>query len=260
MQENRVTPEFDIVVTGIGGSGKTALINRITGSASEVDHDVGHVGGLISTKSTLGNYDVVFWETECIRKEASATDLLKCPKPSVLILCVNITAPRFKESHVEALANVSRYFNKRIWNHCIIALTFVDLLWKKPSLDGFSTMKMKEALKDIAVDWKSCISKTLASNVPQKVLRKIEFVPIACKKENSTDPELIDEQKALGALKSACIKVFESNARKSLPDKGFYKFAGGLVGCMGLVFPPLLIVTVPCGVYIGGKVYSHISG
>ncbi len=42
---------FDIVVTGIGGSGTTAVINRITGSANEVDYAIGHVGELTRTKS-----------------------------------------------------------------------------------------------------------------------------------------------------------------------------------------------------------------
>ncbi len=256
MQENRVTPkEFDIVVTGIGGSGKTAVINLITGSASEVDHSIGHVEELTPTKSTLESYDVVLLETKCILT-ASRADI-KCPKPSVLILCVNIMDTRLGHSHVQALAKVSRYFNKRVWNNCIIALTFADLLPTKPDFD---THFMKEELEKEVENWKSYISMTLASNnVPQEVIQKVRFVPIACKKEISKNPEVIDEQESLDALKSACISVLD--ARKSLPDKNYWEcfclLAGALLGCVGgIVFPPLICLTVPCGVLIGQKVHK----
>ena len=264
-KENRVVPkEFNIVVTGIGGCGKTAFINRITGSASKVDHAIAHVGGLTRTKSTLGGYDVVFWETKCIR-EASEADLLKCPKPSVLILCINIMDSRFGLSHEQALKNVSSYFNESVWNHCIIALTCVDLLPTKPHWAGFDSQRMKEELEKEVKIWKSHISTKLASNnVPQDVVHKVAFFPVARKEVNSRHSEIIDERKSLDALKSACISVLncsEPIARKSLPDndflKGFYIFVGGLVGCVGVMFPPLLLITVPCGVYIGGKVHSY---
>ncbi len=58
MQENPEAPSnlYDIVVTGIAGSGKTTLINRIRGSTTEGDHDIQHVGKLKSTPCSLGGY------------------------------------------------------------------------------------------------------------------------------------------------------------------------------------------------------------
>ncbi len=172
MQENPFIPigkSFDIVVTGIGGSGTTAVINRITGSASEVDHDLGHVGGLTRTKSTLGGSGVVLWETPDISIVSLCKFIKpwKCPKPSVLILCVDITDSRFKQSHDRALANVSRYFSKSVWNNCVIALTFADQLQTKPSWINFDTLRMKEELGKEVDKWKKCISDNLISkNVP----------------------------------------------------------------------------------------------
>ncbi len=241
MQETRVTPKiFDIVVTGIGGSGTTAVINRITGSTSEVDHAIGHVGGLTRTKSTLGGYDVVFWETPDISRVGFRKPW-KCPKPSVLILCFNITDPRFTESHGRALANVSRYFTKSVWNNCIIALTFADQLQTRPSWGSFDTQKIKEELGNEVDKWKKRISEK-SKKLQQEVVENISFFPIA----HIQEP--LDTFDELDALETACIGLLnKSTVRKSsLVNYREGALIGGLTGLSvtSVVFPPLIPLSI----------------
>ncbi len=255
MQENCITPirkSFNIVVTGSDGSGTTAIINRITGSASEVDHCVGHVGGLTRTKSTLAGYDVVLWETPDI----SIAGFWKCPKPSVLILCVDITDSRFRRSHGRVLTNVSRYFSKRVWNNCIIALTFADQLQTRPSWENFDTSKIKEELGKEVEKWKNSISENLISkNVPQEVVGKILFFPIA----HIQEPLGIFDE--FDALETACIGLLnKSTALKSSTDSNLGALLGGVIGLgvASVVFPPLIPVSIFCGIISGWHIYRRL--
>ncbi len=261
MQENRITPigkSFNIVVTGSDGSGTTAVINRITGSASEVDHGVGHVGGLTRTKSTLGGYDVVFWETPdiSIAGLCKCMKLWKCPKPSVLILCIDITDTRFRRSHGRVLTNVSHYFSKRVWNNCIIALTFADQLQTRPSWKHFDTSKIKEELGKEVGKWKNSISENLISkNVPQEVVEKMLFFPIA----HIQEPLGIFDE--FDALETACIGLFnKSTALKSSTDSNQGALLGGVIGLVvaSVVFPPLIPVSIFCGIISGWHIYRRL--
>ncbi len=260
MAENCVVPSrsYDIVVTGFAGSGKTTLINRLRGSTTEGDHDIQHVGKLKSTACSLGDYNLVMWESPDLVQDSSSHDLEKCPMPSVAILCIHITSTRYSSYHDQVLVNLSRYFKKSVWKICIIALTFADQLQTKPSWKHFDDSKKKEEFMKEVEHWKSFIFKQLISkNVPQKIVEKIPFIPITC---NPTSHELIEEQESLTQLKSVCIDKLRAciASEGSTDASGVSVLRGVLAGlcvvCIGTVFPPLIVLTIPCGIFIGSCV------
>ena len=211
MQDNCVLPS--IVVTGIAGSGKTTLINRLSGSTTEGDHDLQHVGQLQSTPCSLGDYEVVLWETpDIIAKKAETKEY---PKPQVVVLCIDITTSRFALYHDQVIKKMSHSFNKNIWKMCIIVLTFSDQLTQKPSWKGYNNEKKKEKFSEEVSEWTDLIRKKLASiDVPEEVIKKIPFISITC---IPTDTELINAQNSLDKLKSACKDALQASI-DTLPE------------------------------------------
>ena len=237
MQENRVAPSIhDIVVTGIAGSGKTTLINRLSGSTTEGDHDLQHVGQLQSTPCSLGDYGVVLWETPDI-SDMSQDIYEMCPKPSVVVLCINTMSTRFSSLHDQMLDNISHYFKKSIWKNCVIALTFSDQV----QATSYSTSTEEYVRK--TSEWKSLISaKLISKGVQQKVVQGIHFVPTKFDPDGVANNAFIE---SLVELKLACIQKIKSRTNSSGSRSVKRRVTGICVTCVGAVFPPLLVVFVP---------------
>ncbi len=190
---------YDIVVTGFAGSGKTTLINRIRGSTTEGDHDIQHVGDLKSTPCSLGPYDVVIWETPDVCA-TSEDDLKQFPKPSLVVLCIDVTSTRYTDYHNQMIDNMSRYFKRKVWKKCVIALIFADQLQTQKDTDEKCAKKREE--------WRLLISaKLISRGVSQRRVDKIDFIPTAFNPDEPVNGSL-DE------LKSSCIGTMQARLTK----------------------------------------------
>ncbi len=86
-------------MTGIAGSGKTTLINRLSGSTTEGDHDLQHVGQLQSTPCSLGDYDIVLWEIPDLILDSSSHDLFSAHLQSYFE-CISVNVSDCKGIHL----------------------------------------------------------------------------------------------------------------------------------------------------------------
>lgn len=172
----------NIMACGNTGVGKSNILNGIIGDGIEVSkhrlaiqaggpdhfseghslkHETENVD-VIKLEDTVNNVKINVYDTpgfedgtgqfqrylEAIERESSNIDLL--------LYCISIENPRATLARDEAtLKKLKGAFNPEIWNHCIVVLTFANVLIKRLEHQNLSQRALKSEYQCIIGEWKT---------------------------------------------------------------------------------------------------------
>ena len=226
---------FNIMVTGITGSGKTTLISGITG----VEGNQTNYGGIAkvdttevapSTCTLQRDITATFWDTPGLqggsemRRIGLSQMKEKCPQPDVIIFCIKCVDTRFvvgsENPNVRAMKTLTKHFGKTFWKDAIVTLTFANsfehhrLNWR-----GQDTEQKQESFKKEMEEWQECVKYCLSTvGVPQKIVETVTIIPVGY----STDPMLLNGDNWVPKLKALCVNRLHN--RTKIPEGGNTKF------------------------------------
>ncbi len=262
-------PLCNILVTGVTGSGKSALINGLIKERLNEGCDISSVNTteIVSKTCNLNGANHMIWDTPGLLSGSNNKERLlmeiqeKISSPDLVIFCLKCTDTRFtkENSGVLAMKILTSELGATFWENAIIALTFANNFEdQRPQWKGLTSEQKQEAFEKEVQLWESCVRKCLISSigVQRRSAKNISFIPVGY----YDDLRLLDRPNWLVAFKSLCIEKL-SKPKRIVKDKKVAAVIGGLIGfgfgCTGLVVAPLVVITLPVciaiGVYFGRK-------
>ncbi|XP_064392842.1 uncharacterized protein LOC135340422 [Halichondria panicea] len=262
----------NILVAGVTGSGKSALINTLINERLQEGCDISSVNTteIVPKTCNLNGTNCMIWDTPGLlsgsnNKEHHLMEIQeKISCQDLVIFCLKCTDTRFTEESpgVVAMELLTSKLGKTIWENAIIALTFANNLEiQRPQWKRFTFEQKQEAFKNEVQQWESCVRKCLISSigVKRRSAEKILFIPVGY----YDNLQLLDIPNWVVAFKSLCVEKLNKPKKIVKKDKTGAAVIGGLIGfgfgCTGLVVAPLIVITLPVciaiGVYFGRK--SH---
>ncbi len=262
----------NILVAGVTGSGKSALINGLIEERLQEGCDIFSVSTteIVPKTCNLNGTNCMIWDTPGLlsgsnNKERHLMEIQeKISYHDLVIFCLKCIDTRFTKENpgVIAMKLLTSKLGATFWENTIIALTFANALeiqrpqWKKLTFE-----QKQEAFKNEVQQWESCVRECLITNigVQRRSAKKISFIPVGY----YDNFKLLDRPNWLVAFKSLCVEKLNKPERIVKKDKTGAAVIGGLIGfgfgCTGLVVAPLIVITLPVciaiGVYFGRK--SH---
>ena len=213
-----VSQSCNILVTGVTGCGKSALIAGLSGeTTSSGYHSV--LGGVNTTEVLPISCDfgegftATLWDTPGLLdgsknpRENLKQIAKKCRQRTYIIHCLKVIDCRLisGKDHPGMLSIriLTKHFKKSFWRHAIFALTFANCveeyrpLWR----DLTDEEKRQEFNKEIE-QWESFIKDNLIkyARIPDDIVNTIAVIPVG---HNASD-SLLDGQNWIEKLKSLC--------------------------------------------------------
>ena len=121
-------------MTGVTGTGKSTLIDGLTGNCRPKRPEHAGICDVDTTEVTPIKYqyktiEFTLWDTPGRFKKSALKKLRKCPITRGLVVhCIKSTDTRFAyddQSCGRAMRKLTTYFGSRYWENAIIALTFI---------------------------------------------------------------------------------------------------------------------------------------
>lgn len=150
-----------IMVVGLGGTGKSALVNRLFGLSQE--ENIAEEGSGYCAKATteavncyyhelLNGVEAIIFDTPGfdnadISEHQKYTDMkLKTEgKVDLMLYCVSVESPsaRIRRGDVQAIHLLTRVFGHSLWTTTIFVLTFANMACKRMQKDNYCKLKQK---------------------------------------------------------------------------------------------------------------------
>ena len=181
---------LDIMITGMPGSGKTALINGFLGRKfGEEENTLGREATRVEAKKFSFNSTVArIWDTPGLQDgtDEYLEEMKKyCSNCNLYIYCMSMLK-RFDEKEVAAIRKLTDTFGKDWWKKVLFVLTFANLVERYCPMGcdkrEFFERRVKEchdALAGMLVD----------SGVEQEIAEKIVVVPTGYRMPLKTKPD-----------------------------------------------------------------------
>ncbi len=177
-----------ILVVGNTGTGKSALINGMTGEKVAAEAvDTFEKGTTSVGAYTHPDSDIMFLDTPGLQ-DGSGMDIeyitgMKnegCADANVVLYCVNMNA-RFQHEDHETIMNLTEGLGKGIWSKTIVALTFANEV-----VDGINHQhkrrpgkkSVRDTFTDLLKSWKDLLIDAVESaGVDNEIAKCIPIVP-----------------------------------------------------------------------------------
>lgn len=189
-----------IMIVGLGGTGKSALVNRLFGLSQE--ENIAEEGSGYCAKATteaiecyrhklLNGVDAIIFDTPGfdnadINEHRKFTDMkLKTEgKVDLILYCISVASPgaRISKPDVQAIHLLTRVFGHSLWTIAIFVLTFANVACKRMQKDQYRKLKQK-------------IKETLRTHLQDKAGIPMDIVThIPVTTAGDTDPVIPHEQ------------------------------------------------------------------
>ena len=249
-----VRKSYNILVTGTTGSGKSTLITGISGKTANNDHhtELGHTD-TTDVVPVICNFEkhiaITLWDTpglfsgstNCKRDLKQVAK--KCTRRDCVIFCIECTNARLiSGNYSPALLSIralTEYFGTAFWTNAIFALTFADNLeYQRPAWKKLTIKEKQEKFAEEITEWKSFISKNLASyaRIPQETVDTVSVIPVG----HFTTPMLLNGKNWITTMQEEALKAADKAA--DMADKSNEKTQCcavwcSLCGCLSRVQP-----------------------
>ena len=179
--------KVSILVTGIGGCGKSTLVNSILGQGNLQAKEGWSFSRCTTEVKTYlarkGNVEVTIWDTPGLRVYQEEYYLQqmqqKCSTRDITLFCIKaLPLQRFVRGPVVlAMKELTRTFGKDFWKTTIIVLTFTNIVyalhWEREDLS------LREKFNREIQRWKCILPEILIKDieVPEEIVKSVPMVP-----------------------------------------------------------------------------------
>ena len=181
------------IVTGVVGSGKSALINAIVGKEEAKEYDTILQVGTQEVKAyetRVGDIRVTLLDTPGLQSglldEQYISEIAKeYPEKDLIIHCIPSVVTRLihseKDQHFMAMKKLTTHFGQDFWRNSIIALTFANnLSAQNRAWDALEEEDRDLAFENKLIDFKDSIKNILSSDIgiSDDIIEGIHFIPV----------------------------------------------------------------------------------
>ena len=189
---------ISILVTGRTGSGKSTLVNGISGvtvpdkKKAEVGDSIGepHTKKVSDYKTNFANIDVTIWDSPGLQDGANNEDHYldqieeNCQDRDLTIYTVSVVQTRFvvgnDNSDVRAMKKLTERFGEQFWANTVIVLTFANSIEAVNYEIKFLPPEEKnKAIEAKIQEWREQIIRVLVDDIhiPKEVAENTMIVP-----------------------------------------------------------------------------------
>ena len=184
-----------ILVVGNAFTGKSALINKMTGKGEAEEHEerVDEQRKLETIDIDSYNYSVegvaaTFLDTPGLH--GGKYDDIKyirymkekgCDKADLILYCIKMSNTRFQQEDRETITNLTKELGKGIWKNAVFVLTFANdvvALLERKHKHRPDRKPVNETFKEVISTWKKVLSAEVEKiGIHSKVAKSIPVVP-----------------------------------------------------------------------------------